>query len=130
MEGDLFRHSALLDRLLQEPLRGGNIAVVTQEKVDGLSLGVDPPIELCPLAFELHVGFVDVPRRTHRSGIVPPALRERWHKALHPPPNSGVRYINMPLRHPFGQVAIIQLVCDVRLDAERDNLGIKVLPFK
>ena len=61
-------HAALSNRLLQEPLRGGNIAVFTQEKVDGLSFGIDPPLEIGPLAFALHEGFVDAPRRTHRPG--------------------------------------------------------------
>lgn len=32
IEGDLFRHSALLARLLQEPLGRSNIASFTQEK--------------------------------------------------------------------------------------------------
>ena len=50
---DLLRDSALLDRLLQEPLRRGNIPLFTQEKVNGLSLGIDPAIEIGPLPLNL-----------------------------------------------------------------------------
>src|SRR5262245_28857543 len=98
IKGDLLGYAALLNCLLQEPLRGGDIAVFTQEKVDGLSLGVDSSIEIGPLAFDLNVGFVDAPRRTHGPGKALPAFCKLWDIPLHPPHNGRVSQIDMPLR--------------------------------
>ena len=66
IQRDLLRHAALLDRLLQEPLRRGDIAPCTQEKIDGLLTLINPSIQISPGAFNLAIRFVDTPRRAHR----------------------------------------------------------------
>ena len=51
IQRDLLGDAPLLDRLLQEPLGRSNIAVFTQEKIDGLSLPIHRAVEVdpCPL---------------------------------------------------------------------------------
>ena len=66
IERNLLRSAALLDRLLQELLGRGDIAVFTQEKVDGFPFFVDPTVEVDPFAFKLDVSFVDAPRRCRK----------------------------------------------------------------
>ena len=65
IQGNLLRNSALLDRLLQKPLRRGDIPLFTQEKVDRVPLFVHSAVEVDPFAFKLDVGLVDAPRGSH-----------------------------------------------------------------
>src|SRR5262245_40309281 len=110
IQGNLLGDAPLRDRLLQEPLGCGHIAPFTQEKVNGLPVLVDPPIEIDPVAFHLSICFVDAPGGTHRPSIALPALHKVWHVPPYPAHDSGVRYIEMSLRHHFHEVSITQLV--------------------
>jgi len=84
IQRDLLRHAALLDRLLQEPLRRGDIAPSTQEKIDGLLTLINPSIQISPGAFNLAIRFVDTTRTPYGARIPLPALRKLRDIALHP----------------------------------------------
>src|SRR5262249_11244523 len=55
------------DRLLQKPQGRLLIAVLGQQKVDGLTLRIDRPIERAPLTFDLNIRLIDVIVTTHKN---------------------------------------------------------------
>src|SRR5262249_3884173 len=55
------------DRLLQKPERRLFIPVLGEQKVHGLAMLIDRPIQRAPLAFHLDIGLIDVIVTTHKN---------------------------------------------------------------
>src|ERR1700728_1753110 len=70
------RRSLHLDRLAKERLGRGDIAPGAEPKVYGLSVAIYRPVQIDPLAADLHVGLVDAPRRPYRPRELVPATLE------------------------------------------------------
>src|SRR5262245_66485370 len=95
VKSNLLRNSALLDRLLQKPLRRSNIPLFTQVKVNRLPLYIDPAVEVDPFSFKLDVSFVDAPRRAHCSSKAPPPFFEFRYIPSHPPHDSRMDHVHV-----------------------------------
>src|SRR5271165_6749556 len=118
--------SLTFDGLTKERLGRSNIAPGTEAKVHGVSRAVDRPIQIHPLAADLHVGLVDAPRRPGRPREpVPPAL-ELWRIMVHPAHNGGVGHRQAALGHHLHQVPEAELEAQVPPHAQHDDLTIEV----
>ena len=95
IQRDLLGDAPLLDRARKEALGRGNIAVFTQEKINGLSFPIHCTVQIAPLPFDPNVRFLAPPRDVYWSG-----------EALDPTHNSSMRKINMSFRHHIYEVAI------------------------
>src|SRR5262249_4927343 len=66
VDGNLFRDPVTADGFLQKAQRGLCIAVLREQKVNGLALLIHGAIQIAPLALDLDVGLVDVIVTTHK----------------------------------------------------------------
>src|SRR5262245_2633101 len=73
INGDLLRHAVPADRFGQEAFGRLLIALLREEKVNGLPHFIDSPIEIAPLALHLDVRLVHTP--THPNGALTPVKR-------------------------------------------------------
>lgn len=69
VECDLLGDAPLCDCLLQELLRGRDVAMLTQENIKGLSRFVDAPLSIDPVAFAFDRGLVATPGHAYRPRI-------------------------------------------------------------
>jgi hypothetical protein len=106
----------------------GDAAIRKKQKIHGLAVLVDSPIEIIPLASDLDVGLVDAPGIIHGSCEAVPALLKLRHIANHSAMNGGVRHANAALGHHGYEIPIAQPIGDVPTDAQLDDLGIKAAP--
>ena len=111
--------------LSEERLRSGDTAIRTKQKIHGLAVLVDSPIEKIPFPLNFDIGFIDTPGSIDGSGVAVPSLLELRHIAIHPTKNRRVRHDNPPLRHHRGEIPIAQAVSDIPADAQLNYLGIK-----
>jgi hypothetical protein len=124
---DAHRRAALsLQRLAKERLRRLHIAVGAQAEVHGLTLAIDSPVKVAPLAANLHVRFVDAPRSTGLASESVPALLELGHELLHPSHDRRVNQRHATLGHHLRQVAQAQLVTQVPANTQNDDLALEV----
>src|SRR2546425_1089931 len=65
IDRDLLRYAMVADRLLQKPEGGLLIALLGQEKVNGVALLIHGTIEVAPRAFALDGGLVHPPTDPH-----------------------------------------------------------------
>src|SRR5579872_4744176 len=78
------RRSLRFDRLAKERLGRGDIAPGAEPKVYSVSVTINRAVQIDPLAADLHVGFVNPPRRTDRSRELVPATLEFRNIMMHP----------------------------------------------
>ena len=84
------RKPVAADRLLQKPERGLCIAVLRQQKVNGLAVLIHRTIEVVPLPFDLDIGLVHAPADPHRAL---PAMKRLFQQGTvfhHPALDRGV----------------------------------------
>jgi len=62
IECELLRDLIITDRLLEEAHGGRFISILTQQKIDCLTLLADRAIEISPLTLHFDIGFIDSPR--------------------------------------------------------------------
>ena len=67
INGDFLRHAVAADRLLENPQGRRLIAGFGEQKVDGLTLRIDRPIAIAPLAFDLNIRLIPPPTAPHRT---------------------------------------------------------------
>jgi hypothetical protein len=61
VERDLLREIMIADRFLEEAYGGRFIPILTQQKIDCLTLLIDRAVERAPLTFHFDIAFIDSP---------------------------------------------------------------------
>lgn len=87
---------------------------------------VDSAVEVVPLCPDGHIGFVDAPGGTDRSGEPLPAFFNLRDVATHPSENRRVRNDDPSLRHHFHQISVREPVGDIPADTECDDVGVEM----
>lgn len=120
---DLLRpgRSGYLDRLAKELLRRTYSSICAEQRMDGLAVSIDGPINVLPAASNEHRGLVRPPGRMGRPCQSRPASLKFRHVMLHPAHNGRVAHGHITLGHHGGEVAIAQPVRYVPADAEFDE---------
>lgn len=89
VKGDLLGRAVQIGGLFEEPTGCGMVSLGTQQKVDGVAITVDRPVQALPPAAGLHVSFVHSqastdralapakPRRPHQQHLDQPAMQRR-----------------------------------------------------
>src|ERR1043166_9248784 len=68
IDRNLLRYAALAtDRLREEALGRFLVALLCEEKVNGLPVLIDCTVQIFPLTFYLNIGLVEAPTRPHRA---------------------------------------------------------------
>ena len=115
--------------LAEETLGGCGIARLTEQKVNGLTRGIDGSIEVIPLLLDLDVRLIDAIGvvRLGEMGTTP--LVELRRVALHPPKYSGVIDGDPTFPQQFFDITIAQGLAQIPPYAAHDDLTRKVTPF-
>ena len=102
-----------LDRLCEESLGRGDIALGAKPEIDSLSCPVNCTVKIDPFATDLHIRLVDSPRPTGCRSKAIPALDELRREPLDPTHDRRVRKQQAALGHHFDKVSKAQLVTQV-----------------
>src|SRR5215207_1427474 len=92
------------------------------EDVDDLRELVDGPVDIAPLAGDLHIGLVHLPAISHAMPAGPGGLGQQRHEPLHPPVDGDVIDLNPALGEEFFDVAVRQPEAQVPADREDDDV--------
>src|ERR1700752_1925282 len=93
------RRSIHFDRLAKERLGCGNVPLGAKPKVYSLSIAIYRPVQVDPLAADLHVGLVDPPRLTYRPRELVPATLELRNIMMDPTHDGGVSHRKAAFGH-------------------------------
>ena len=93
-----------------------------QEKLQGVALRVDRPIQIHPGFADFDVRFVDSPGSVAGFEVRPAPFVELWGIALDPAVARGVVHLQSPFSHQFLQVAIAERVAQIPPDTEENDL--------
>jgi hypothetical protein len=107
---DLLRYAMAADSLSEEPSGSPFVALLGEEKIDGLAGLIDRAIEIAPLALDLDVRLVHPPTAPHRA--LPPVKRLFQQAAVFHDPtlNGGVINGYPAFLQEFFDMAIAQRV--------------------
>jgi hypothetical protein len=110
VNGDRLRDPVPADCLLQKPQRGLCIPMLGQQKVNGLAVLIDRPIQIAPLPLNLDVRLIHPPTDPYRT--LAPVKRLFQQRAIldSPPVDGGVIDVNPTFCHEFLDVAGAQRV--------------------
>jgi site-specific DNA recombinase len=130
INGDFLRHAVAADRLLQKPQGRLLIAVLGQQKVDGLTLLIDRPIEIAPLTFDLNIRLIHPPTDPHRA-LAPVKGFFQQGTVFHDPTLEGRVVDRHPaLFHEFFHMPIAQGIRDIPPDPHQNDVLGKMGPLE
>jgi hypothetical protein len=110
VERDLLWQPALaLERPPEKRFGGCNIPLGAEQKIHRLSLLVDSTVKISPLAFDLHIDFVDPPGCADPAGEAVPRLFELRNIARYPAHDPGVGQVHSALGHHFHKISKAEL---------------------
>src|SRR5208283_3198489 len=127
VERDLLWQPALaLERPPEKRFGGCNIPLGAEQKIHRLSLLVDSTVKICPLAFDLHIGFVDSPGCADPAGETVPPLFELRNIARYPAHDRSVTQGNSALGHHFHKISKAELEPQIPAHAEDNDLPVEL----
>src|SRR5262245_13687156 len=115
--------------LTKELLCGGGVSRGTQQKVQGLALGIDSAVEVMPYFLDLDVGFVHAIRIIRRLEMGATAAVELRGIALHPAKHGRVIDRETPLAHQFLDIAVAQSIAQIPPHTTHNDFRLKVTPL-
>ena len=104
-DGDLLRHTVPADRLDEEALGGGRLALLCQQEIARLSRLIHRPIQRVPLPFDLEVRLVHAPTHPHRALAPVDGLFQPRAVCNHSPVDGGVSHGDPTFEHEFFDLA-------------------------
>jgi hypothetical protein len=93
------------------------------EDVDDLPELVDGPVDVPPVASDLHVGLVDLPAIADAVAAGPGGVGQQRREPLHPSIDRHVVDLDAALGEEFFEVAVGQAEAQVPADREHNHLG-------
>jgi hypothetical protein len=120
------RRPIVAKRLAKELLRGLDVAMLAQAKVDRPAALVDSAVQVDPFATDFDLGFIHAPGATDWTHESHPSFFEFGHIALRPPQQCRMRDGDSTFGHHFREIAIRELVRDVPPHAPDDELLLEV----
>jgi hypothetical protein len=127
VQGNRVRSTALtFDRFLEEGLGCRHVSPDAEPEIDGLACSIYHPVQITPLASDVHISLVDPSGWARRDGKAIPALDKLASIPLYPSQNRRVGQRQAPLGHHLDQVAQAELEAQVPSHAQNDDFAIKV----
>ena len=120
------RRPIVAECLAKELLRGLDVAMLAQAKVDRPAALVDSAIQVDPFATDFDVGFIHAPRAADWTRESLPSFFEFGHIALRPPQQCRMRDGDSAFSHHFREIAIRKLIRDVPTHAQDDEFLLEV----
>jgi hypothetical protein len=121
--GDLGRDRARAQRPGKEAPGGRQVTPPGQQDVDDLAMLVDRPVQVGPLAGDLHGRLIVEPPVTRSVAAWPGRLDELRGEALEPAVDGGVIHGDSALGQQFLRITVGQAIPQVPADRDRDDLG-------
>src|SRR5262245_55267819 len=122
VDGHLFGETVAADSFLQKPERRLFIAMLGQQKVNGLAVFVHGAVEVVPLAFDLDVGLIHQPAHLPRLFASMERLFQRRTVFDDPALDRGVIDLYAALFHQFFDMPIAQEIRDIPAHTHQDNI--------
>ena len=125
-----WRPPLVLERSPEKRLNGRYIPLGAEQEIDSLSLLVDRAIEVSPVAFDLHVGFIDPPGSASSACEAVPSLFEFRNIPLDPAHYRRMGQRNPAFDHHFHEIAKAELEPELPPDAEDADLAVEMAAFE
>jgi hypothetical protein len=109
--------------LLEEPPGRPRVTPWGDEDVDDLPELIDRPIDIAPLAGDLHIGLVDVPAVPNGVPARPGGVGQQRGEPLHPPIHADVVDLDAALGEQFLDISVGQAEAEVPPHRQDDHLG-------
>ncbi len=116
--------------LTREAFGGLGIPRRTQEKLQGVPLRVNGPVEIHPGFADFDVRLVDFPGVGEGFHMRSASFVQFRGIALDPAIDGGMIHLQSPFQHHFLEVAIAERIAQVPTDTQENDLGFKVTPFE
>ena len=127
VERDLLRQSALaLERPAEKRFGCRDVSLGAEQEIHSLSLFVDSAVKISPLAFNLHVGFVNPPGCADPAGETVPPLFEFRNIARYPAHDCGVSQGNSALSHHLHKISKTELEPEIPAQAEDNDVPVEL----
>jgi hypothetical protein len=116
-------HLRGVDGLLEEPAGRLDVSPRGHEHVDDLPELVNRPVDVAPVASDLHVGLVHEPASSNMMTAGSRGLGQQRREPLHPPVDSDVVDLDTALGEQLLHVAVRQAEAQVPADRQHDDVG-------
>jgi hypothetical protein len=129
IDGDLLWHAVAADRLGQETRGSLLVALLRQQKINGLTVFIHGAVEIPPLAFDFDKRLIHPPAHPHRALAAMEGLFQLGTVFQDPTVDRGVIDRDTAFLHQLFHLAVAQGVGHVPPHTREDNIFHKVDPL-